>query len=51
MSTASILPEPLFTDASWIQTVRWQALTTDQQKEFPPIAPDFVIDLNGIFVP
>jgi Uma2 family endonuclease len=34
-------------DASWIQMVRWQALTTDQQEEFPPIAPDFVIELRS----
>ncbi|NJK29010.1 MAG: Uma2 family endonuclease [Acaryochloris sp. RU_4_1] len=32
-------------DASWIQQQRWDALTPQQRETFPPICPDFVIEL------
>jgi Uma2 family endonuclease len=32
-------------DVAWIQQDRWDALTTDQKEKFPPIAPDFVLEL------
>lgn len=32
-------------DASWIKLERWNALTSEQQKKFPPICPDFVVEL------
>jgi Uma2 family endonuclease len=32
-------------DAAWIQTERWNALTPKEQDGFPPLAPDFVIEL------
>jgi Uma2 family endonuclease len=32
-------------DASWIQTARWDSLTPEQKEKFPPICPDFVIEL------
>jgi Uma2 family endonuclease len=32
-------------DASWIQQQRWDALTPEQRETFPPICPDFVIEL------
>lgn len=32
-------------DAAWILTERWNALTDEQQKKFPPLCPDFVIEL------
>ncbi|MGG6294133.1 Uma2 family endonuclease [Leptolyngbya sp. AN02str] len=32
-------------DVAWISTPRWEALTPEQRKKFPPIAPDFVIEL------
>ena len=32
-------------DASWIQKQRWDALTPEQRESFPPICPDFVIEL------
>ena len=32
-------------DAAWISTARWNALTEQEQEKFPPIAPDFVIEL------
>ncbi len=32
-------------DVSWIRQDRWDALTPEQQEKFPPIAPDFVLEL------
>ncbi|MBW4556097.1 MAG: Uma2 family endonuclease [Trichormus sp. ATA11-4-KO1] len=32
-------------DAAWIKLERWEALTKDQKRRFPPICPDFVIEL------
>lgn len=32
-------------DASWISDDRWNKLTEDEQERFPPIAPDFVVEL------
>lgn len=34
-------------DAAWIQRERWEALTSEQRRRFPPIAPDFVIELRS----
>lgn len=34
-------------DAAWIEKQRWQALTVEQRRRFPPIAPDFVIELRS----
>ncbi|WYL97717.1 MAG: Uma2 family endonuclease [Gloeotrichia echinulata IR180] len=34
-------------DAAWIQRERWEALTPYQRRKFPPIAPDFVIELRS----
>ncbi len=34
-------------DASWIQAARWQSLSDQERKSFPPIAPDFVIELRS----
>ncbi|MFN6572263.1 Uma2 family endonuclease [Dendronalium sp. ChiSLP03b] len=34
-------------DVAWIQKERWQALTPEQRRKFPPIAPDFVIELRS----
>lgn len=34
-------------DASWVELLRWEALTSEQQQKFPPIAPDFVIELRS----
>lgn len=34
-------------DASWVQTARWNALTPEQKEKFPPICPDFVIELRS----
>ncbi|MGF1601335.1 MAG: Uma2 family endonuclease [Thermosynechococcaceae cyanobacterium] len=32
-------------DVAWIRQARWDALTPEQQTKFPPIAPDFVLEL------
>lgn len=32
-------------DASWVTQARWNALTPQQQKKFPPLCPDFVVEL------
>ena len=34
-------------DAAWIKLDRWNALTSEQQKKFPPITPDFVVELRS----
>jgi Uma2 family endonuclease len=32
-------------DVSWIRQDRWDTLTPEQKEKFPPICPDFVIEL------
>ncbi len=46
-STVFILPNGArkSPDASWIKLDRWNQLTQKQQDGFPPIAPDFVMEL------
>ena len=34
-------------DAAWIQRDRWNALSPDDQRKFPPLTPDFVIELRS----
>ena len=34
-------------DLSWIRFDRWNALTDDEQREFAPVCPDFVIELRS----
>ena len=34
-------------DAAWVRRDRWNALTHDQQKGFPPLAPDFIVELRS----
>lgn len=34
-------------DAAWIKLERWEALTEKEQEGFPPICPDFVIELRS----
>lgn len=36
-------------DASWILKDRWNSLTDEQQEDFNPICPDFVIELRSPF--
>ncbi len=34
-------------DAAWVAKERWEALTEVQQEKFPPLCPDFVIELKS----
>jgi Uma2 family endonuclease len=34
-------------DVAWVAQNRWLSLTPEQRKKFPPIAPDFVIELRS----
>ncbi len=34
-------------DASWISIERWNALSKEDRKKFPPLCPDFLIELRS----
>lgn len=34
-------------DAAWVSAARWNALSIEQQDAFPPVCPDFVIELRS----
>ena len=34
-------------DASWISMERWNTLTKEDRKKFPPLCPDFLIELRS----
>jgi Uma2 family endonuclease len=34
-------------DVAWIESSRWNALSLDEKRKFPPIVPDFVIELRS----
>lgn len=34
-------------DLSWVRNKRWNALTAQEQDEFPPLCPDFVVELRS----
>lgn len=34
-------------DVAWIKRERWEALTEEEQEKFPPLCPDFVIELRS----
>ena len=34
-------------DVAWVKLERWESLTGEQQEKFPPICPDFVIELRS----
>jgi Uma2 family endonuclease len=34
-------------DASWILRNRWESLTEEQQEDFAPLCPDFVVELRS----
>lgn len=46
-STAFKLPNGAIRspDVAWVSEARWNVLTDSQQEKFPPIAPDFVVEL------
>ena len=48
-STGFILPNGAerAPDAAWISRSRWEQLTEKQQESFPPLCPDFVVELRS----
>jgi Uma2 family endonuclease len=48
-STIFILPNgsKKSPDTAWVELSRWEALTPEDRKKFPPLAPDFVIELRS----
>lgn len=34
-------------DVAWVKLEKWEALTEQEQERFPPICPDFVIELRS----
>jgi Uma2 family endonuclease len=34
-------------DVAWVRSARWDALTEAQQERFPPVCPDFVVELRS----
>lgn len=34
-------------DASWVSIERWNALSKDDRKRFPPLCPDFLVELRS----
>ncbi len=48
-STIFILPNSAkrSPDAAWVKLEQWESLTIEQQKKFPTLVPDFVIELRS----
>jgi Uma2 family endonuclease len=48
-STIFILPNGAkrSPDAAWVKLERWESLTPEQRKKFPPLIPDFLIELRS----
>ena len=34
-------------DAAWVSRERWEALSEKEQRQFPPLCPDFIIELRS----
>ena len=34
-------------DVTWVKRDRWESLTLEEQEKFPPLCPDFVIELRS----
>ncbi len=34
-------------DASWVAQARWDALSAEERRRFPPLCPDFVVELRS----
>jgi len=34
-------------DVAWVKSDRWESLTLEEQEKFPPLCPDFVIELRS----
>ena len=35
-------------DVAWVANERWELLTPEEQEKFPPLCPDFVIELRSL---
>jgi Uma2 family endonuclease len=48
-STIFILPNGAkrSPDVAWVKLERWSALTSEQRKKFPPLVPDFLMELRS----
>jgi Uma2 family endonuclease len=48
-STGFILPSGAerSPDAAWVTLARWQALSAEARAKFPPLCPDFVVELRS----
>ncbi|HIK04145.1 MAG TPA: Uma2 family endonuclease [Trichormus sp. M33_DOE_039] len=48
-STEFRLPNGAFRspDVAWVKKERWETLTAEQRRRFPPLCPDFVIELRS----
>ncbi len=48
-STGFILPNGAerAPDAAWVTRARWEALAPEQRRKFPPLVPDFVLELRS----
>jgi Uma2 family endonuclease len=48
-STVFKLPDGRQTspDVAWVERSRWEALSQEERRKFPPLAPDFVIELKS----
>ena len=46
-STGFVLPNGATRspDASWVEKSRWEALSAEEQRKFPPLCPDFLVEL------
>ena len=46
-STGFLLPSGAMRspDAAWVARARWEALSYEEQEKFPPLCPDFVVEL------
>ncbi|RCR65754.1 Uma2 family endonuclease [Larkinella punicea] len=46
-STGFILPNGAVRspDAAWVAAERWNALSSDERKKFPPLCPEFLVEL------
>jgi Uma2 family endonuclease len=34
-------------DAAWVRRERWDALSNEQREKFPPLCPDFIVELRS----
>ena len=48
-STGFVLPNGAkrSPDLAWVTRARWEALTAEEKEEFPPLCPDFVVELRS----